>query len=237
MENYRKYAQSVGLEVQLPMTVFAGLAAPLRHREELVGIIWMGHDQDDQRFSEEDAETVDTFASQAALVIANARRHRDVQRARGDLETLINTAPVGVVVLEARTGTVVSVNQEAERLVDILSPGQSPAELLTMLTLHRADGREAALPDFPLVEMLRRGRTIRGEEITLTTPGNHSLTTLISAAPIRIENGEVEKYVITVQDMTPLRELERLRAEFLAMVSHELLRSPHVRQRLDYHPP
>ena len=222
VENYRQYAESVGLDGQLPMTVYSGLAAPMRHRAELVGIIWLGHDQASQEFSEADAETLVMFASQAALVIVNARRHRDVQRARGDLETLVNTAPVGVVVLEAKTGALVSVNQEAKRLVDLLSPGQSPAELLKMLTLHRADGRESSLPDFPLVEVLQAGKTIRGEEITLTTPGNRALTTLINATPIRIENGDVEKYVITVQDMTPVRELERLRAEFLAMVSHEL---------------
>ena len=44
------------------------------------------------------------FASQAALVIANARRYRDEQRARAGLETLIETSPVGVVVFDMRTG-------------------------------------------------------------------------------------------------------------------------------------
>ena len=34
--------------------------------------------------------------------------------------------------------------------------------------------------------------------------------------------GEVESVVITIQDLTPLEDLERLRAEFLGMVSHEL---------------
>ncbi|MDE2744688.1 MAG: response regulator [Chloroflexota bacterium] len=222
VESYCDYAETVGLDGQLPMTVYSGLAAPIRHCAELVGIVWLGHDQADQTFSDEDAETLVMFVSQAALVIVNARRHRDVQRARGDLETLVNTAPVGVVVLEANTGALVSVNQEARRLVDILSPGHSPAELLTMLTLHRADGRESSLDECPLVDVLQTGKTIRGEEITLTTPGNRELTTLINATPIRIENGDVEKYVITVQDMTPMLELERLRAEFLAMVSHEL---------------
>ena len=222
VEDYGEYAESVGLDDQLPMTVFAGLAAPMRHRAELVGIIWLGHDRADQRFSEEDVETLVMFASQAALVIANARRHRDVQRARGDLETLVNTAPVGVVVVEATTGALVSVNQEAKRLVDVLSPGQPPAELLATLTLQRADGREVSLRDLPLSEALRLGETVRGEEITLTMGEDRSLTVLLNATPIRTENGELERYVATVQDMTPLRELERLRAEFLAMVSHEL---------------
>ena len=50
------------------------------------------------------------FASQAAMVMANARRYRDEQRARNDLETLINTSPVGVVVFDCRTGAPVSFN-------------------------------------------------------------------------------------------------------------------------------
>ena len=32
----------------------------------------------------------------------------------------------------------------------------------------------------------------------------------------------MESVVVTMQDMTPLEEMERLRAEFLGMVSHEL---------------
>ena len=40
--------------------------------------------------------------------------------------------------------------------------------------------------------------------------------------PIRSEEGPVESVVVTLQDMTALEELDRLRAEFLGMVSHEL---------------
>ncbi len=222
VKDWGEYAESVGLDGQLPMTVFAGMATPMRHRAEPVGIIMLGHDRPDARFSEEDAETLVMFASQAASVIANARRHRDVQRARGDLETLVNTAPVGVIVVDATTGALVSVNQEAKRLVDILSPGQPPEELLGALTMQRADGREVSLRDFPLAEALRGGETVRGEEITLTIGEDRALTVLLNATPIRTESGELERYVATVQDMTPLRDMERLRAEFLAMVSHEL---------------
>ena len=38
----------------------------------------------------------------------------------------------------------------------------------------------------------------------------------------RSADGAVESVVVTVQDLAPLEELERLRAEFLGMVSHEL---------------
>ena len=52
------------------------------------------------------------------------------------------------------------------------------------------------------------------------------LTTLVNATPIFSEDGEVEPVVepvvVTIQDLTPLEDLERRRAEFLGMVSHEL---------------
>ena len=72
----------------------------------------------------EDEETLVLFASQAAMAIANARRHKEELRARADLETLIDTSPVGVVVFNARTGAPVSFNREARRIVDSLrDPG------------------------------------------------------------------------------------------------------------------
>ena len=63
---------------------------------------------------------------------------------------------------------------------------------------------------------------MRAEEIALSAPGGRSVRTLISATPIRSAGGEVESVVFTLQDLAPLEELERLRAEFLGMVSHEL---------------
>ena len=36
------------------------------------------------------------------------------------------------------------------------------------------------------------------------------------------ESDEMESAVVTLQDMTPLEDLERLRAEFLGLVSYEL---------------
>ena len=78
------------------------LAVPIRHHGELLGAIYV--DEKDGEFTQEDEETLLLFASQAAMVIANARRHREERRARADLETLIETSPVGVVVFDARDG-------------------------------------------------------------------------------------------------------------------------------------
>ena len=223
VDNYFEYAESAGLDGWLPMTVFAGLAAPIRHGGEPVGIFWLGHSREDLNFSEEDVETLVMFASQAAMVISNARRYREEMRARTDLETLIGTTSVGVAVFDARTGAPVSNNQEWMRIIDaLLAPGEPPEMLRETLMIRRADGRELSLADVPIEQLLRAGEKVRAEEMVFSVPSGRSVTVLLNGNPILSKDGEVESLIVTMQDMTPLKEVERLRAEFLATVSHEL---------------
>ena len=199
------------------------LASPVFHRGERVGNIFLADRDGDEEFTQADEETLVMFASQAALVIANARTYRDERRVRHDLETLVNTSPVGVVVLDAQTGSPVSFNREAVRIVGSLQePDRSPEDLLDVITCVRADGRELTLREFPMADILSAGETIRAEEIVLRVPDGRSVSVLVNATPIHSEDGRLASFVVTLQDMTPLEELERLRAEFLAMVSHEL---------------
>ena len=199
------------------------LVAPIRHQGVGVGTIYLAREAGDRPFTQEDEETLVLVASQAAMAIANARRHREERRARANLETLIDTSPVGVVVFDAATGAPVSFNREAARIVDHLrAPDQPPEQLLGLLSFRRADGREISLREFSMAELLSIGETLRAEEIVLRIPNGRSVTVLLNATPILADEGDVESFVVTLQDMTPLEELERLRAEFLAMVSHEL---------------
>ena len=224
VRDFASYTKLLGIPQFCPPTgMNAFLAAPIRHQGEGKGNIYLAKQEPGQEFSREDEETLALFASQAALVIANAHRHRDEQRAKADLETLINTSPVGVVVLDARTGVPVSFNRESRRIMGDLPTPRCPEEqLLDMLTVRRADESEIDLAEFTLAQVLNTGETVLAEEIVLQVPDGRSVTTLVNAAPIRSEDGEVESVVVTLQDMTPLEELERLRAEFLGMVSHEL---------------
>ena len=142
---------------------------------------------------------------------------------RADLETLIDTSPVGVVVLDARTGHSVSCNREARRIVaGLLGPGQTVEQLLPAMTCRFADGREVALVEFPLAVVLNGAAAVSAEEIVLAVRGGRSARTLINATPIETADGTVESVVVTMQDLGPLDELERRRAELLDMVSHEL---------------
>ncbi|MDE0627608.1 MAG: response regulator [Bryobacterales bacterium] len=216
------YFQSLGLSLDLTRPKsFQG--TPMRHRGVYVGSFFLGDKEGGEEFTREDEEVLLLFASQAATAVANARRYRAEQRARADLEALVNTSPVGVVVFDARTGRPAYFNEEARRIVEHLcTPGRSPEELLDYLTFRRADGREHALAELPLIELLRTATSVRAEELVIQVPDGRSVTVLVNATPIRSEEGEVESVVVTIQDLSPVEGMERLRAEFLGMVSHEL---------------
>ena len=216
------YAKSLGLSIG-PMPLNSFIVAPMHHRGMHVGSFFVANKEGAEEFPTEDQEVIAMFAAQAALVISNARRYRDELRARTDLETLVDTSPVGVVVFDARTGEPVSFNREARRIVEILrTPDHPPEQLLEVLTIRRADGREFSLAEFPLAQALSAAETVRAEELVLSVPDGRSVTALMNSSPIYSEGGELESVVVTLQDLTPLDELERLRAEFLGMVSHEL---------------
>ena len=222
--DFAGHARSMGLPDFLPPTPMSSfLTVPILHRGNRVGGIHMAMGEQGREFSREDEEILVMFASQAAMVIANARKYRDEQQARSALETLVDTSPVGVVVFDARTGAPASFNREATRIVaSLMDTGRSPEHLLEEMTCRRADGREVSLTEWPLAEALGAGETVRAEEIVLSVPDGRSVSTLLNATPVRNEAGELESFIVTLQDMTPLQDSERLRAEFLGMVSHEL---------------
>ena len=116
-----------------------------------------------------------------------------------------------------------SFNREARRIVESLrTPGRPPEQLLEVISCRRADGREVSLSEFPLAGQLGAGETVRAEEMVLSVPGGRSVRTLVNATPIRSAGGAVESVVVTMQDLAPLDEIERMRTEFLSLVGHEL---------------
>ena len=216
LDDFPGYVRSLGFTSDwIPSTTFQG--TPMRHCGEHVGNFFLGDKEGGEAFTDEDEEVLVLFAAQAATAIANARAHRDEQRARADLEALVETSPVGVIVFDAATCNARSLNREAKRILGSLhSPDRPLEDLREVLTSRLADGREVRL------ENLKSAETMRAVEVELSVPDGRSIRMLINVTPIRIDDGEVGTVVVTMQDLARLEELERLRAEFLGMVSHEL---------------
>ncbi len=204
-----------------PMSSF--LAAPIRHQGVSFGSICLAKEKGGQEFSQEDEKNLAALTSLAAVAIANSRQYRSEHLASDELNEMIDTSPVGVGVFNVLSGDPRSLNREAMRIIRGLDLSNgSLAEILKVLSVRWADGQEMSLKEFVFALCQRDGKTLRTEELVLSVPNGHSNTVLVNASPISLQNGVAMSLVVTIQDMTPLEEFEKHRAEFLGMVSHEL---------------
>ena len=222
ISDFVAHAESAGFSGFEPQ-IGAFLSAQIMVRDGQVGTLYIGEKRDSAEFTPEDEEIVEMFASQAAKALTNARRYGDEQRAKADLEALVNTSPVGVLVMDVASENAVMVNQEARRLLRV-DPDQREFSVASVerLAFKRMDGSAVAFEELPFEAALQRGETVHAEELVIVRPDGSEVTTLVNATPIRSDDGELVTVISTLQDISPLEDLERLRAEFLAMVSHEL---------------
>ena len=183
------HIRSLGLpEFHPPVGAFLG--TQIRARDKHVGNIYLGEKEGGLDFTREDEETLEMFAAQAAMAITNARRYGDEQRAKADLEALVNTSPVGVLVFDARTREVVKLNQEARRIFGgAREQDHAFGQLLEKMTFRRMDGQEIPRGELPLGQAIRSGETVRAEEIVIHLPDGETVSTLINTTPIYSEDG------------------------------------------------
>ena len=217
-----QHPNSVGFpENHPPMKTFLGMQ--IRNRGEHLGNIFLTEKHDRLEFTPEDEEILVLFASQAAHAISNARRYHEAQRSKANLETLFDISPVAIAIFDLKAGKLLSYNQEILRLFGDQETIETPwEENLPRMSFRRFDGREIPTAELPMNRVYLFGETIRAEELVVQMPDGRSVPVLLNGAPIYSEQGEIEAVMFAFQDMTPLADMERVRAEFLGLVSEEL---------------
>ena len=175
------------------------------------------------KFTDEDETTLSIFGRHASVAIANAQRHWDLGQTQIDFDSLMSSSPIGIVIFDARTLEVKLVNEETRRIVGgSLGVGPGLDDLLTVLTFRRFDGSEIPVAELPPIQVLTDGSAVFAQEVVIHLPDGRTIPTLVNAKPIYDHNGEISQVCATLQDMTPVEEVERLRTEFLGTISRTL---------------
>jgi len=182
-------------------TIRAWIGVPLVVRGESIGILAIDKFVPGF-FTPRDAEVASAFAMQIATAIHNARLFRDALEQRDRLSFILNDASDSVIVLD-RSLRVWLLNPAAERYLGVQREAVlgRPVEALALPELARA------------LDRARAGGQALSAEIT----GVDGTAFHASIAPVRHFG-----WVIVMQDVTPLKELDRLRTEWIAAVSHDL---------------
>ncbi len=161
-------------------------------------------------------------------VTEQKRAEESLQRQEERLRTLVEVSPIGIVILTVPGERVSFANPEAARIIGAPAKEGDPVTDLTQgVVFRRQDGTIYQHDELPGLRAGRTAERVRAERVNVEYPDGQVKPLLVSAAPFYGPEGNVTAVVLLLEDVTALTQNERLRHEFLSMVTHEL-RSPLV---------
>ncbi len=167
------------------------------------------------------ASLVASVAVVTAAVVTVNRADASRRSAEALLHAVIEQMPAGVIVLDAK-GTVALCNATALSLARGDSGAVDPLGNAVIFDMRRPSGEVLPWDEVPLAAAMTRGAAVTGAEIAVRARDDRLVPLLANAAPIRGASGEPAGAVVVFQDVTRLKELERLREEWTAVIAHDL---------------
>jgi PAS domain S-box-containing protein len=154
-------------------------------------------------------------------ILRDIRERKQLEREREEslhwLHEVLAQSPVGIVLCHGPACERCQLNRHAQHLLGLQDDLPTPTHLIF------ADDR-GVLPDdqHPVARALR-GEQLSGLTLSLQRVCGEFVPVLLDAAPIRSqEGGPVRGAVVVFQDITVLKQLDRLRAEWNAVIAHDL---------------
>lgn len=198
--------------------------------DALAGVAWVGL-YVPYRFSQTAIARLQALAHRTVAFMESARL-ADAQEELLDrvqdnhrrLQSVIQTMPEAVMVARPPHGLIVTFNAAAQRMFGLQAhTSQLVSRRVNQLPVESEP--VDAVPVMPMVQAMTEGITVTGVELIVRTPSGTLVPVVASAAPLKTDEGDIDAVVGVFQDVGPLKEAERLRDEFISVVSHEL-RSP-----------
>ena len=149
-----------------------------------------------------------------------AAAYHEARTAHADLEAVIQTVPAALIIVNPDSSLRLQ-NRAAEHLLGKAPVGAAAEAYWRSFVYRDGSGKIVELEDLPAMRAFK-GVEVLGEELQLHRPGQTPITIMISAAPVRDEKGNVTAVAAGFLDITRLRELDRMKDEFVSVVSHEL---------------
>jgi PAS domain S-box-containing protein len=177
------------------------LCVPLRVRGRVTGVIYADNRVRTGLFNDADRDLLATFASQAAVLIENARLFENVTGAKTLMDNVFSSIASGVITRDTE-GVISLFNRAAGEILQV--PGAQP----TGVKFNEAFPGLARRLHPLLKEVRRRGEPVIGFETELPNRDGRRLHLRISLSPLKDSSGEVQGVAIVLDDLTEQRRLE-----------------------------
>jgi PAS domain S-box-containing protein len=158
-----------------------------------------------------------TKRKKAESALREASEQTEFERKR--LETILETTPLAVVIVDASSGKFSYANKRAMQLYGFNTLGLDLDEHVAKVKAKRMDGTDYPLEEMPISHSLKLGQEVLDKEMILSRPDGQSFAVAVSAAPLRDMKGNITAAIAVFEDIT-----EHKRAQEALRQSAELAR-------------
>ncbi|MGQ0601680.1 MAG: ATP-binding protein, partial [Anaerolineales bacterium] len=185
--------------------VQALIALPLRQEHTFYGTLWLAFDQP-HTFNENEINFLATLAGQAAVAVANARLFNAAEQDRRNLATIVASTPDAVIVTD-RHNRVLLFNPAAQHAFDLIDKPVTGRPLTEVLS------------NTELTQLISNPQSMISTGEFETANGR---TLYASVSSITGAEGDLQGRVCVLRDVTHFKEVDMMKSEFVATVSHDL---------------
>lgn len=209
-------------------------ASPLRQPAAGSGPL----EQKDNQTSSSGAVVVWHDVTEAHRLLQERQAHAETEARRALLQTVIDELPSGVYLVHGRDARLVLANRAAAEVWGATwQYGQPMSEFLATngIRVFHFDGRPFATEEFATLRAVQTGESVRHHQEIIRHRDGTTIPVLVNAVALDPHvllpasddvdgaPGELEPSAIVVyQDVTALKEAERLKDEFIGIAAHEL---------------
>ncbi len=202
------------------------MAAPLRVRERLLGVVYVDNRIQSGIFSREDLDLLVAFANQAAIAIENARLFDDLQRTlreiteiKSYMEDIFASVDSGILTTDL-AAAITTWNRAAEEILGL--PLQEAKGRRFYELFDERPGRELCSV---VLKAIKEEARLRDYEINCILPCRGHVTLKLQVTPLKDARQKTIGATMVVEDLTEERRLQQTLNRYLApSVVQEALR-------------
>ncbi len=177
-------------------------------QERVIGVMHACNKRYEQAFNDDDVRLLEMLAEQAAAIISNAQIYIELTEEKARLEQTLETLHAGVIAVDP-AGRIRLLNRAAAQMLGIAAMSYEGQPLTTVVR----DEQVANLLRNSLAEQAEMQAEIAAEGDRRIYKGETSLMR---------DEGRLQAVVAIFNDITEIRQVERMKTAFVSTVSHEL---------------
>ncbi|HIC89053.1 MAG TPA: GAF domain-containing protein, partial [Anaerolineae bacterium] len=187
------------------------LLVPLIVKGKIIGTIGLDSLRTQRTFTPSEINLAQTIANQIAVAVENAHLYAEVLAEKSKFETAALHMGDGLVLLDPNDA-IEFINPQAQEMLKLLDRplvGESLLEICPVGELTELLATRTTTREFPLTGEIQCGD---GRPRDLS----------VNLTPVYDNAGSLQRWVLVIHDVTRLKEVDRLKSEFVSSVSHEL---------------